>query len=187
MSLSINLMILRMSFRRRGCPRPKMNWLPHRDSRSTVRTALCMEYSTSGIVIGIGVRGKSYLFSDLICITRIITSKICFLFLFHKRDFASCQSERKQFRFIRIWWVIVFVISIYGCVVLIMNVWDKWEENPVMVSFAQTPTSIWDIPFPAVTICSETKIKKSVFNYEEALKKIHNKKTKFPSDLTLDE
>jgi acid-sensing ion channel, other len=40
----------------------------------------------------------------------------------------------------------------------------KWTQNPVIVSFANRPTSIWHIPFPAVTICPETKARKSLVN-----------------------
>lgn len=64
--------------------------------------------------------------------------------------------------------MIVFFFSVLGCGKLIINVWNKWDQSPVIVSFAEKSTPIWEIPFPAVTICPETKAKQSVFNFTEA-------------------
>ncbi|GLV34809.1 pickpocket 26 [Carabus blaptoides fortunei] len=68
----------------------------------------------------------------------------------------------------RIWWVLIFVASIFMCSHLIHKTWIKWNLSPVIVSFAQSPTPVWQVPFPAVTICSETKARQSVFNFTEA-------------------
>ncbi|XP_017081775.2 pickpocket protein 28 [Drosophila eugracilis] len=57
----------------------------------------------------------------------------------------------------RIFWLLVFLISIYGCSTLILSAYTKWTETPVIVSFAEKSTPVWNIPFPAVTVCSETK------------------------------
>lgn len=38
-------------------------------------------------------------------------------------------------------------------------------KTPVIVSFTATGTPVSDIPFPAITICSETKTRKEVFNF----------------------
>lgn len=65
----------------------------------------------------------------------------------------------------RLWWVIAFCFSIYGCSRLIYNVWNKWDQSPVIVSFAEKSTPVWQIPFPAVTICPETKARSEDFNY----------------------
>jgi len=54
-------------------------------------------------------------------------------------------------------WMVVFIISIYCCTILIRSVYLKWNETPVIVSFSEKSTPVWSIPFPAVTICSETK------------------------------
>lgn len=66
------------------------------------------------------------------------------------------------------------MLSIYYCSSLTMNIWDKWSNNPVIISFAETRTPVWKIPFPAVTLCSETKHRKSLFKYQEVLMKILN-------------
>lgn len=57
----------------------------------------------------------------------------------------------------KLFWVCVFVVSIYCCSNLIENIYVKWNETPVIVSFAEKSTPVWSIPFPAITICSETK------------------------------
>ena len=38
-----------------------------------------------------------------------------------------------------------------------MKIYEKWQDSPVIVSFAEKSTPVWQIPFPAVTICPETK------------------------------
>ncbi|KAH8397834.1 hypothetical protein KR222_003544 [Zaprionus bogoriensis] len=57
----------------------------------------------------------------------------------------------------RVFWLCVFAVSIYCCARLIHSAYAKWDATPVIVSFAERSTPVWNIPFPAVTICSETK------------------------------
>ena len=40
----------------------------------------------------------------------------------------------------------------------ISALWDKWEASPVYVSVDTTSYPIYNIPFPAVSICSVNKI-----------------------------
>lgn len=67
----------------------------------------------------------------------------------------------------RIWWLLIFIASIFMCSHLIIKTWTKWDTSPVIVSFAQSPTSVYQVPFPAVTICSETKAKQTIYNFTE--------------------
>lgn len=57
----------------------------------------------------------------------------------------------------RMWWTIAFLLSAALGAYLICNIWLKWDERPVIVSFNDKYTSISMIPFPAVTICSTKK------------------------------
>ncbi|GJQ84388.1 hypothetical protein Trydic_g20624, partial [Trypoxylus dichotomus] len=50
---------------------------------------------------------------------------------------------------------------------MIAKTYAKWNNSPVIVSFAQAPTPIGNIPFPAVTICAETKAKQTMFNFTD--------------------
>lgn len=67
----------------------------------------------------------------------------------------------------RIWWLIAFLLSVYGCGRLILNVYNKWDQSPVIVSFDEKSTPVWEIPFPAVTLCPETKVLASYLNYTD--------------------
>lgn len=65
--------------------------------------------------------------------------------------------ERRRHWIERAFWIIAFFVSLFGCAVLILNIYEKWQLSPVIVSFAEKSTPVWQIPFPAVTICPETK------------------------------
>lgn len=63
--------------------------------------------------------------------------------------------------------MIAFTFSTIACGFLIYNVYEKWVGTPVIVSFAEKSTPIWEIPFPAVTICPETKAHGLEFNFTD--------------------
>ncbi|KAL1122049.1 hypothetical protein AAG570_003455 [Ranatra chinensis] len=65
----------------------------------------------------------------------------------------------------RLWWLIIFILSMVGSGFYISKVWFKWSNSPVIVSFSETTTPVWQVPFPAVTLCSETKSRATVFNF----------------------
>lgn len=65
-----------------------------------------------------------------------------------------------------IWMAVLFIL----CIVLLSNIWSRWHSEPLIVSLTDKPEPIWEIPFPAITICPETKSKQRVFN----LKRIYN-------------
>lgn len=62
------------------------------------------------------------------------------------------------------------------CGKLIVDIYLKWEQIPVIVSFAEKSTPIWKIDFPAVTICPETKAKQTVLNYTNIYNILNNNK-----------
>ncbi|XP_005176880.1 pickpocket protein 11-like [Musca domestica] len=68
-------------------------------------------------------------------------------------------------------WMLVFVVSLYFCGSMIYKAYVKWHETPVIVTISEKSTPIWSIPFPAVTICPETKraINETVLSYSELL------------------
>uniref|UniRef100_A0A034WQE2 Sodium channel protein Nach n=1 Tax=Bactrocera dorsalis TaxID=27457 RepID=A0A034WQE2_BACDO len=83
--------------------------------------------------------------------------------------------ETKRPRWERLFWVFVLIFSIYTCATLIMNIWDKWNNNPVIVSFAEKSTPVWQIPFPTVTVCTETKGRQTVLNFTDMYWKISDR------------
>lgn len=68
--------------------------------------------------------------------------------------------EKRRHWVERAFWIIAFIVSLVGCLILINKIYVKWQESPVIVSFAEKSTPVWEIPFPAVTICPETKVLK---------------------------
>ncbi|KAK5641660.1 hypothetical protein RI129_010207 [Pyrocoelia pectoralis] len=75
--------------------------------------------------------------------------------------------EKKRTIIEKLWWSVAILASLYLCIFTIIKTYQKWQSSPVIVSFARSPTPVWNIPFPAVTICSETKTKQSIFNYTD--------------------
>ncbi|XP_005176877.1 pickpocket protein 28-like [Musca domestica] len=71
----------------------------------------------------------------------------------HGFQYFGQRRQRKEVGF----WIIVFIITIYLCTSIIVKIYMKWCETPVIVSFSEKSTPIWSIPFPAITICPETK------------------------------
>lgn len=68
----------------------------------------------------------------------------------------------------RIWWLTVFTSSVIACAFLINKTWTKWQNTPVIMSFSHTQTPIWEIPFPAVTVCPVNKVEQTRYNYTQA-------------------
>ncbi|GLH08174.1 Pickpocket protein 28, partial [Gryllus bimaculatus] len=62
----------------------------------------------------------------------------------------------------RVFWLIVFLIALVAAVYYILFLYDKWKENPMIVSLSPYATKITEIPFPAVTVCNMNRAKKSV-------------------------
>ncbi|GBP43273.1 Pickpocket protein 28 [Eumeta japonica] len=74
----------------------------------------------------------------------------------------------------RLFWIVTFVLSLGLCCSLIYNVWMKWQESPVIVSFSEKMIPVWQVPFPAFTICPRTKTQNFVYNFTENYHKFRN-------------
>ncbi|XP_059487052.1 pickpocket protein 28-like [Neocloeon triangulifer] len=70
--------------------------------------------------------------------------------------------EDKRHWLERVFWMVAFVTAIAGAFTLITQLYRKWDQNPVIVSFSTSSTGITDIPFPAFTICNMNNIRKTV-------------------------
>lgn len=68
----------------------------------------------------------------------------------------------------RLIWAFILATSLIICINLLLHILMRWNEGPVIVNLAGQPESIRNIPFPAVTICPETKSKTSIFNYTDS-------------------
>lgn len=76
--------------------------------------------------------------------------------------------ERRRYPAERVFWIISFLITFYGCIRMINNVYQRRELSPF---FDDKSTPVWDIPFPAVTIFPETKSKMKDLNMTKFMKK----------------
>lgn len=51
------------------------------------------------------------------------------------------------------------------CGLLLHDAWIKWNEDPLIMNLAEKSIPVSTIPFPAITICPETKAYKEKFNF----------------------
>jgi amiloride-sensitive sodium channel len=78
---------------------------------------------------------------------------------------------------VRIFWVIILLLSLAGCIYMIYEVLYKYNNSPVVVSFATEDTPLHEIPFPAITLCPEFKYTRQKFNFSEVYYKIQENET----------
>ncbi|XP_068085172.1 sodium channel protein Nach-like [Anabrus simplex] len=64
----------------------------------------------------------------------------------------------------RIIWFLGCSLGVYGAVWLMGQVWMKYSTSPTITSVESTHYPIWNIPFPAVTICNVNKVHLSSAN-----------------------
>ncbi|XP_037026210.1 pickpocket protein 28-like [Bradysia coprophila] len=77
--------------------------------------------------------------------------------------------DQKLHHFERFWWFLLLIVSIVGSTIFIHRTYEKWNENPIIISLATKPTSVWHIPFPAITICPQKKIKSEYLNTTDVI------------------
>lgn len=61
----------------------------------------------------------------------------------------------------------MFVIATYLSCWMIHDSYKKWDHAPVIVSLSEKATPVWKVPFPAVSICPEVKVKAEMMNLTE--------------------
>ncbi|XP_063916628.1 pickpocket protein 28-like [Zophobas morio] len=81
----------------------------------------------------------------------------------HGLRYVAEQRSRTE----KIVWVFLLLFSLAGCLYMINEILQKYENSPVVVSFTTEDTPTYQIPFPAVTICPEMKYSREQFNYSE--------------------
>jgi acid-sensing ion channel, other len=77
----------------------------------------------------------------------------------------------------RVFWIISMIICAFCCTITIHQIYQNWDSNPVLMTFSEKSMSISQIPFPSVTICPFTKIKKNTLDFTEFCKKFKNNDT----------
>ncbi|CAH2010847.1 unnamed protein product [Acanthoscelides obtectus] len=74
----------------------------------------------------------------------------------------------------RILWLLLISLSISACGFLISRIYNRFITSPVIVSFATKESPLYSIPFPAVTICPMTKVKKSVYDFTRIIYRVED-------------
>nr|CAH7720558.1 unnamed protein product [Callosobruchus chinensis] len=75
----------------------------------------------------------------------------------------------------RFFWLLSFSMTVGASGWFIMNVYEKWQSNPVIMSYGPYDSKLSELPFPAITICSMNRAKRDVAQqvanqrYEESL------------------
>lgn len=94
--------------------------------------------------------------------------------------------NRQNNRCERIFWLIGLIISFIFFVILFSKIWIRYSDGPISIEISPYQKPIWDIPFPAITICTETKAKSSEIKFKDVYRKLGTGKRPF-SNVTPDE
>ncbi|XP_061724413.1 uncharacterized protein LOC133530509 [Cydia pomonella] len=90
-------------------------------------------------------------------------------------------TERGLTRLEKIFWAILTVTSIFLCVWACSKAWYKWQYNSTIITVNEQLMFATEVPFPAVTVCPQTKVNQDRYNYTKLMLAI----TKFTKDSNL--
>ncbi|XP_068618051.1 pickpocket protein 28-like [Battus philenor] len=65
----------------------------------------------------------------------------------------------------KFFWFFMFTCCVILSAGIVSKAWTKWYDTPAIIHFQENSTPLWKIPFPAVTVCYETKSLPTRFNY----------------------
>lgn len=63
--------------------------------------------------------------------------------------------------YFRIFWLLSFFCAMSFAVYFIVNIYEKYDNSPVIISYNPKVVPLLSIPFPAVTICNLNQALKS--------------------------
>lgn len=63
----------------------------------------------------------------------------------------------------RTYWISTFFLVLFLSTTNIMSIIDVWINNPTIIVIENSESSIYDIPFPSLGICSTNQLRKSVW------------------------
>ncbi|GLH02141.1 Uncharacterized protein GBIM_08178, partial [Gryllus bimaculatus] len=64
-------------------------------------------------------------------------------------------------------WLCAMVLSLIFCSHLILQTLVSWATSPVILAMDRSMRSVWQIPFPAVTVCPISKIRATKFKFTD--------------------
>ena len=72
----------------------------------------------------------------------------------------------KFYELCRLLWSVVCIICVTVATIMMRIVWFRFNNSPTVTTVETTTYPIWNIPFPAVTLCNNNKV------YEPAAKEL---------------
>lgn len=63
--------------------------------------------------------------------------------------------------FLRVVWIFLFLSGVCFSTYFCVEVWQKWEQSPILTSVETQLYPLKNVPFPAVTICNVNKVSES--------------------------
>ncbi|GLG96288.1 Pickpocket protein 28 [Gryllus bimaculatus] len=67
----------------------------------------------------------------------------------------------------RLLWAASVLLALGACATLVAQTWVRWRAAPIIVALDEGSRPIWNVPFPAVTVCPINKINASKFNFSD--------------------
>ncbi|GLG96278.1 Pickpocket protein 11 [Gryllus bimaculatus] len=65
-------------------------------------------------------------------------------------------------------------MSVLAFVFMFSKMWKRWRDSPVIIAMDERQRAVWDIPFPAITVCPKTKMRATLFNFSQAYDRVKN-------------
>jgi hypothetical protein len=78
-------------------------------------------------------------------------------------------ANQKSYFITRIFWVAIVIVSTVFCLFFIVNNYYLWKKKPIILGFNEQLTDIFEVPFPAVTICANFKFDKNKIDIQKLL------------------
>jgi amiloride-sensitive sodium channel len=79
--------------------------------------------------------------------------------------------------------MIAVLISTVAFVYYSFNTYIRWQDHPIILGFDEQVTDIFQIPFPAISICSNIKFDVTDINVEDLKEKYYNYRFKNTNEL----
>ncbi|XP_063370282.1 pickpocket protein 28-like [Cydia amplana] len=83
-------------------------------------------------------------------------------------------TERGLTRLEKIFWAILTVTSVFLCLWACSRAWYKWQHNSMIITVNEQLMSATEVPFPAVTVCPQTKVNQDRYNYTKLMIAVTN-------------
>lgn len=78
-----------------------------------------------------------------------------------------CCLQNSYFHSHRVWWAIAIALSMSLCGFWALKYWQVDGSDRIILRYEKEPSSIDEIPFPAVSICPIAKFTAQKFNYTD--------------------